>query len=58
MAKDKFEVKKVIDIVGTLDKDEQGNYKIFVDGDEYLLETILEDMLGTSIQFKSTLEGA
>lgn len=56
MAKNKFEIKKIIEIVGMLDKDEDGNYVIFVEEVPYDLGEILEEMAGKEVSFKSTDE--
>ena len=57
MAKQKYEVKKLIQIVGRLDKNENNEYFITVedkdDIQEYELSNILSEMEGTIINLTS-----
>ena len=52
MAKPKYEVKRVIDVIGLLDKVDD-RYVIMVDNEEYDLLELVEKCLGSGIHLKS-----
>ena len=55
--KAKFERPVVLDAIGQLDKDDNGNYVLVVEGKDdvqmYALDDILRDIAGTQVQIKS-----
>lgn len=55
--KAKFEKTVVLDAIGVLDVDENGNRILVVEGKEdtdiYNLDEILEEIMGTQVQIKS-----
>lgn len=55
--KAKFERTVVLDAIGQLDKDDNGNYVLVVEGKDdvqmYALDDILRDIAGTQVQIKS-----
>jgi hypothetical protein len=59
MAKQKYEKKKVISIVGTLDKNEDDRYIVIVEDkdsfQEYDLADILEELQGSVISLTSEI---
>ena len=60
MAKNLYEEKKIIKLVGTLDKTESGNFICTVEDKdsvhEYNVIEILEQMIGSEISLQSTEE--
>ena len=60
MAKNVYTEQKIIKLVGTLDKDESGNYICTVEDkdrvQEYNVVEILEQMVGTEISLSSVNE--
>lgn len=60
MAKNLYEEKKIIKLIGTLDKTENGEFICTVEDkdniQEYNLIEILEQMVGTEISLQSTDE--
>ena len=60
MAKNVYTEQKIIKLVGTLDKDESGNYICTVEDkdrvQEYNVIEILEQMIGTEISLSSINE--
>lgn len=56
MAKEKFDKYTQFDIVGILDKNEENDPIIVVDGMEYRLDEILSEMFGSQIQIKCQID--
>lgn len=54
MAKAKYQEKKVIEVVGILDKDEDGELVVMVDESSYPISFILEKSLGMEVSFKAS----
>ena len=56
MSEEKFEVYKQMSICGTLDLNHDGEKVIIVEGQQYKLNKILDDMMGNQIEIKSQIE--
>lgn len=56
MSKEKFEVYKQMSICGTLDLNHDGKKVIIVEGQQYEVNKILDDMMGYQIEIKSQIE--
>lgn len=52
MAKEKWEKFTQINVCGTLDVDENGERIVIVDGETYLFESLIEELLGHQVEIK------